>query len=422
MFGVLDLFCGTGGFSHGLTSVGQFRVLLGIDLLDVASETFRANHPAANVVAGDIRKARAERVAEWFNLQPRNVDVIVGGPPCQGFSSIRPFRSSEDEDERNSLFIDFCRYTEIFRPSVVVMENVVGLATHEAGSTLNQIQTHLHEIGYDSDWKILNAAHFGVPQKRERLILVAVARGGKIVFPTPTHDYFGSTIGVKDKSRMLAPEKLDLFNFHRVEKLPPAVTTWEAISDLCPLAAGEESDEYAGVPMNEFQDEMRKYTASNSLSLHSSTKHTDRMLEIIRHSGRNKSSIPGELITSGFSSSYSRLDPHEPAVTLTVNFVHPASNRCIHPYQDRALTAREGARLQSFPDHFRFEGTRTQVVRQIGNAVPPLLGAAIGRAVTQMLGAGASVSQTACALPGEGPSSGPVQSDGSRAVDEFGAP
>jgi DNA (cytosine-5)-methyltransferase 1 len=119
--------------------------------------------------------------------------------------------------------------------------------------------------------------------------------------------------------------------------------------------------------------------------MHSSTIHTPKMLEIIRHSGKNISSIPPHLITSGFSSSYSRLDGDEPSVTITVNFVHPASNRCIHPEQDRALTPREGARLQSFDDIFDFAGNRTEIVKQIGNAVPPLLGKAIAESISAML-------------------------------------
>ena len=119
--------------------------------------------------------------------------------------------------------------------------------------------------------------------------------------------------------------------------------------------------------------------------MHMATAHSKRMLEIIRHSGPNISCIPKHLISSGFSSCYSRLNADEPSVTLTVNFVHPASNRCIHPIQDRALTAREGARIQSFDDRFKFTGTRTQIVKQIGNAVPPLLGRAIGASVAAML-------------------------------------
>ena len=117
--------------------------------------------------------------------------------------------------------------------------------------------------------------------------------------------------------------------------------------------------------------------------MHRATRHSDQMLNIIRHAGANRNELPDGMTTSGFSSSYSRLDPDVPSVTLTVNFVHPSSNKCIHPYQDRALTPREGARIQGFPDSFEFKGTRSKVVKQIGNAVPPLLGTAIGEALAR---------------------------------------
>jgi DNA (cytosine-5)-methyltransferase 1 len=155
----------------------------------------------------------------------------------------------------------------------------------------------------------------------------------------------------------------------------------EAIGDLPPVAAGEEATRYAGPPRSPYQRRLRRGT--RTLTLHRATRHGDRMLEIIRHAGANISALPPGLVKSGFSSCYSRLGANEPSTTLTVNFVHPASNRCIHPHQHRALTPREGARLQSFPDGFRFHGTTAQVVKQIGNAVPPLLGEHIARAIAR---------------------------------------
>ena len=179
---------------------------------------------------------------------------------------------------------------------------------------------------------------------------------------------------------MLIPEE-DLFT--RKLNLKPAVTVLDAIDDLPPIKSGEASDLYVDAPRNDYQRQRRQ--SCNKLALHYSTAHTARMLEIIRHSGKNISAIPSNLISSGFSSCYSRLDGDMPSVTITVNFVHPASNRCIHPKCDRALTPREGARLQSFDDEFQFFGNRSQVVKQIGNAVPPLLGKAIGEALAEVL-------------------------------------
>ncbi len=383
---VMDLFCGTGGFSKGFENTGAFSVVYGIDVLPVAVETFRLNHSQATAFAADIREVRLRTVVERTGLARGEVDAIVGGPPCQGFSSIRPFRSAMDDDPRNSLFEEFAAYVNYFRPQVFVMENVVGLATHNQGATIEQIQECFDGLGYTSDWRIINAAHFGVPQKRERLVMIGAHHGTRAKFPSPTHAGEFKTIGVRNRTRRLAPPPTPaepgLFGFDE-PKLPDALTAMEAIGDLPPVAAGETADRYDLPPQNDYQAARR--LRSDRLSLQVATGHSERMLEIIRHSGSNISSVPQHLITSGFSSCYSRLDPDEPAVTLTVNFVHPASNKCIHPFQDRALTLREGARLQSFDDDFSFAGSRTQIAKQIGNAVPPLLGQALAESVLDAL-------------------------------------
>jgi DNA (cytosine-5)-methyltransferase 1 len=379
---VFDLFCGTGGFSYGMEHSGLgFTTRFGIDVLPVATETFKLNHGNAVAMCGDIRKARRAAVKEATKLAKGKVDVLVGGPPCQGFSSIRPFRSTNDDDPRNTLFEEYASFVNYFRPRVFVLENVVGLATHKNGDTVAAMEECFHALGYTTEWRLLNAAHFGVPQKRERFVMFGVEKGIKIKFPEPTHSYEGSTIGYRDRSRIISARVDDLFAQPPV--LQPAVTVMDAIGDLPPVESGDETFEYTMAPKTAYQSERRK--AAKALSMHAATAHSKKMLEIIRHSGKNISCIPKHLITSGFSSSYSRLDANEPSVTLTVNFVHPASNRCIHPVQQRALTAREGARLQSYDDTFQFAGNRTQVVRQIGNAVPPLLGRAIARSVADML-------------------------------------
>lgn len=379
---VLDLFCGTGGFSKGFQNagIGNFEVVFGIDLLSTSVETFKLNHKSAFGVSGDIRKYRKSEVAKKIGAGRGEISVIVGGPPCQGFSSIRPFRSMNDDDPRNSLFEEFASYVNYFRPKVFVLENVTGLATHKNGQTIATMQECFKELGYECDWKLLNAAHYGVPQKRERLIMIGVESGERISFPEPTHHFDGSTIGFKDRKKVVSVRHGDTIS----EKNPlPAVTVMDAIGDLPKIASGEEANRYITNPENDYQKKRRKNTTE--LKLHSSTAHTEKMLEIIRYSGKNIDCIPKHLVTSGFSSCYSRLDANKPAVTITVNFVHPASNRCIHPQQDRALTPREGARLQSFDDDFEFFGSRTQVVKQIGNAVPPLLGKAIASQVAEIL-------------------------------------
>jgi DNA (cytosine-5)-methyltransferase 1 len=382
MHKVMDLFCGTGGFSKGFenASTANFEVVFGSDLLPTSVKTFRLNHKDAFAVAGDIRKLQKTEIADQLNLKRGELSVIVGGPPCQGFSSIRPFRSSGDDDPRNSLFEEFASYVNYFRPKMFVLENVTGLATYKNGETITAMQECFWSLGYDCDWRLLNAAHYGVPQKRERLVMIGTERGGTLKFPEPTHFFDGATVGFKDRRKVVSVSSSDLFH---ETKLVPAITVSQAIGDLPKIRSGEEIDNYCSEPSNDYQRTRR--TKAKSLKLHSSTLHSPRMLEIIRHAGKNISSIPKHLISSGFSSCYSRLDADAPAVTITVNFVHPASNRCIHPEQDRALTPREGARIQSFDDDFEFFGTRTEIVKQIGNAVPPLLGKAIAEQVSQLL-------------------------------------
>lgn len=386
MYRVMDLFCGTGGFSKGFEKTGKFEVVHGVDLLPVAISTFRKNHQSAYAVTGDIRNVRRGEVSEITGLSQGQVDVIIGGPPCQGFSSIRPFRSSLEDDARNTLFEEFASYVNFFRPKVLVMENVVGLATHANGTTIDIIQDTFSSLGYDCEWKILNAANYGVPQKRERLILIGVQKGGKILFPKVTHDGSYKTIGHQDKSKLMFENNVSqpqLEIFQKVSLLP-AVTVREAIGDLPQIESGESSITYSDEPSTEYQKDRRK-NQPPSLTLHTATKHSPKMLEIIKYAGDNINCIPKHLITSGFSSCYSRLRGNEPAVTITVNFVHPASNKCIHPDLNRALTPREGARLQSFDDNFEFAGSRTQVVKQIGNAVPPLLGKSVAESVLRIL-------------------------------------
>lgn len=367
---VLDLFCGTGGFSYGFQEYSKrFNVVGAIDLLTHATETTKANHPNCVTFTQDIRTLKPSDVEN--SLNGKQVDLIVGGPPCQGFSSLRPFRSSTEDDPRNSLFEQFALFVNYFKPKVFVMENVVGLVTHNKGKTLAIIEDCFRQMGYKFDWKILNTANYGVPQKRERFILIGTRDGEEISFPTPTHYFKGKSIGVKQKERHVMG----------CTSLPSAVTLDEAIGDLPFIESAMTSSEYGEVPLNEYQQEMRKN--SNLLTMHEAANHSKKMLEIISYSGSNINCIPKNLITSGFSSCYSRLNPNEPATTLTVKFQSPASSKCIHPFQNRALTAREGARIQSFNDTYRFNGSKTNIISMLGNAVPPLLGKAIASSVIE---------------------------------------
>jgi len=369
---LIDLFCGTGGFGQGFVNHSpRFEISYAIDSNPVAAKTAKANHPFSLVSDDDIREVDPNRVSSMLGVKV--ADVIVGGPPCQGFSSLRPNRSSREQDERNNLFLNFVKFVRCFQPKVFVLENVVGLVTHEQGNTLARILEAFSDLGYTCDWRILNAANYGVPQKRERFILIGNRNGGPISFPKPTHHYDGRVIGHRDKSRFVPSEG----------KLPPALSVMDAIGDLPVLSSGESAEIYTNHPKTDYQRLRRK--KQKALTLHRASNHSAKMLEVIRHAGASISSIPSHLITSGFSSCYSRLDAHEPATTITVKFQSPASSKCIHPQQDRTITPREAARIQGFDDDYEFWGSMTQIASQIGNAVPPLLGKAIAGEVLGML-------------------------------------
>ena len=368
---IIDLFCGTGGFSHGFELTGAFQVTAGIDLLADRVQTFSENHHAAVTFCADIQKFNMNAL---FDVA-QNPMVVIGGPPCQGFSSLRPFRALNERDSRNTLFEEFALSIHSLRPEWFILENVVGLLTHQKGQTFRVMLDLFQQIGYSVSWKVLNAAVYGLPQRRERLIIVGNSKGKKFVWPEPTHflnDSFRSMAGKKYENY----SDLPLFR----QDLQPAISVMQAIHDLPEVAAGEKVTQYRDtIALTEYERLLRGHEIK--LTLHEATAHSPHMLEIIRQSGSNRYELPKGLTTSGFSSSYSRLEPDSPSVTLTVNFVHPSSNKCIHPYQNRALTPREGARLQGFEDGYRFSGTRSQVVKQIGNAVPPLLGQRIAESL-----------------------------------------
>jgi DNA (cytosine-5)-methyltransferase 1 len=333
---IVDLFCGVGGFSFGFENTGAFEVVAGIDLLQDRLQTFSQNHSAANSYGQDIRTI-SPTVLDEENPRPH---VIVGGPPCQGFSSIRPFRNTGKSDNRNTLFEEFCRLVKELEPEWLVFENVVGLLTHERGAVLKAILEAFENVGYRISHKVLNAAYYGLPQRRERLIIVGNRKGKAYKWPEPTHRCNhrsmagGTSLVHKPLGELFATQLLD-----------EATTIEQAIFDLPPLNSGENSSSYRNdIELSPYQEFIRNNC--NELTLHEATAHSRQMLEIIRHSGPNIYALPPGMVKSGFSSAYSRLAGDEPSVTLTVNFVHPASNRCIHPTQDRALTPREGARLQ----------------------------------------------------------------------------
>jgi DNA (cytosine-5)-methyltransferase 1 len=369
---LIDLFCGTGGFAHGFnTGESRYELVYAIDSDPDAAATAAANHPESRVELQDIRRVSPSALRR--ELDCPDIDLIVGGPPCQGFSSLRPYRSAATEDDRNNLFLQFAEFVDVFRPPMFVLENVVGIVTHDDGRTLERVLQCFSSLNYAVDWKILNAAHYGVPQKRERFVLIGSRDNGPIRFPSPTHRSKGKVIGHTNRERLQEPQ----------EGLPRALTVNDAISDLPPLERGERAATYHGPPRTDYQ--LARRVEGHPLSLHAASRHSDKMLEVIKLAGESISALPPGLVTSGFSSCYSRLPGDQPANTITVKFQSPASSRCIHPTQQRTITPREAARIQSFDDDYVFSGGMTKIASQLGNAVPPLLGRAISTVVSPCL-------------------------------------
>lgn len=378
-YAVLDLFCGTGALSYGLEAYGpRFRTVGGIDLDAAAAQTAALNHPSAHIVCAPIEQMSPQDMLAATTV--RAIDVIVGGPPCQGFSSLRPSRGLNLDDPRNALYRQFLKYVRVLKPRVFLMENVVGLLTVDQGRLMRQIVSAFTRIGYRTDWRVLNAAMYGIPQKRERFFLIGVRHDLSFrdspLFPPPLHRFSGKVIGTTIKDKYVTNPDRGL----------PAVTVRDAISDLPRLRAGEAKDTYRTPAKNEYQA-ARRSGAPSRLTLHEAADHNEKMLTVIRHAGASIRSLPKGLVTSGYSSCYSRLDFDEPSTTITVKFTSPASSKCIHPVDDRAITPREAARLQGFDDAFRFCGSKTEIASQIGNAVPPLFGRAFAPVLEQMLDA-----------------------------------
>lgn len=363
---VLDLFCGAGGLSWGFKQLG-FKVFYGVDNWKPAVDTFKANYPGAKVYQVNITKVSNDQLKKWF----KGVSVVVGGPPCQGFSTAG---KKVLDDPRNQLVKEFLRVIKVLLPEAFVFENVEGFVKFCKGSLLSELVEEFVKLGYDVAYGILNAVNYGVPQRRKRFFILGV-RGRKPSLPKPTH-YFTNGNGKTSFA---------------LRELTPAPTFWDAVSDLPLIESGERAEDYATPPQNEYQAVMRKECVK--LTLHEAPKHKPHLIELIKYIPQGKSAfevineIPEELRpSSGFFNSYKRLRPDEPAPTITRNFTTPSSANCIHPFANRALTLREGARLQSFPDSYQFVGSFTDKRLLIGNAVPPLLSLAIAKEVAKSLG------------------------------------
>jgi DNA (cytosine-5)-methyltransferase 1 len=383
---LVDFFSGAGGLSCGLNMAG-FRSVLGSDIHPVYAQTFAANHPKTRVITNDIRELSEHKILELIGLKPGQLDLIAGGPPCQGFSINAPVRSLDDQ--RNNLFREYLRIADILRPKAILIENVPGLVSLGRGTVVDAIYAELDKMGYTVAHRILFAGHYGVPQMRFRTIFIALRDGGKVEFPEPTHD--AQAVANFSGARELCMKvPFGLF----AADLAAKTTVWDAISDLPPLELGQAMGDvaYPVPPQSEFQEIVR--TDSTTISNHACARLAKVNLERLKHipQGGSWRDIPFDLLPAGLKRArrsdhtkrYGRLHPDELCSTILTK-CDPHWGSFFHPKQDRALSVREAARIQSFPDHYMFTGSLTQQFEQVGNAVPPLMAKAIGGAIRQSI-------------------------------------
>jgi DNA (cytosine-5)-methyltransferase 1 len=376
---VLDLFCGAGGMSEGLVAAG-FNVVAGIDSDLDSTQTFRYNHSDETIVLHeDLRSLTPKQFEERTGI--REIEMIVGGPPCQGFSiaSVNPkakpnYGPNGQFDPRNELYRRFFDYVDHYSPTTFIMENVRGLRWKANGHYLESVKTLGSELGYGVFlWELL-ASDYGVPQMRRRLFVIGINNREALQAPKASHFPIGSLL------------------------TPSYVSTGEAILDLPVLTDNDGKDEMdydlevikAFEKNDRFNPEFTRWArkGSNKLRHHISRYHSERDLRIFQMLDAGESSanfspeqqavIPYSM--KSFRDKYRRQPIHTPSTTITAHLAKDGLYY-IHPTQTRSLTPREAGRLQSFRDTYIFSGSRSSIYKQIGNAVPPLLAEAIARSL-----------------------------------------
>lgn len=383
----VDLFAGAGGFGLGFQMSGRFAPICSVEKDLWAVDTLRANNQHT-IIHADITKISSKASIESFCKE--TPDVIIGGPPCQGFSMAG---KGDPSDPRNTLFRYFVKWVRALKPKVFVMENVAGLLVRKNADgerVIDIIKSAFTKAGYTCDVWTLNAADYGVPQMRQRVVIVGSRRGEIITPPAASHS-------MKEDSG-----------------LPPYITAWEALGDLPQIAAREGGDfmEYDSDATNDYQRQCRM--GSDGVHNHEAMLHTPRLVSRFQRilDGGTVTSLPdelkvrkrngnGELSESYYSSNYRHIDPDQVSFTIPASFY----STFIHPFIPRNITAREAARIQSFPDRYVFKGKRTLIssklmkklgkddqnhlsqYNQIGNAVPPLMAKAIAERVASYLDA-----------------------------------
>lgn len=361
---VIDLFCGVGGLTYGFAHNDNFQVVAANEILPNMAKAYALNHPTVKVYVEDIKHFDATKVARDLKIQASEIDIVIGGPPCQAYSTVG---KRLIDDPRGKLFQEYYRVLKEFNPKLFVFENVKGLLSMQGGEVLKTIISLFESLGYRVKYKVLNAADYGVPQIRERVIIVGSKLRTEFEYPKPTHRN--------------PAEESDFSN----SKLQPYLTLETAISDLPFIKTNEESFVYAHDPQNDFQIVMRQHAPSKLMD-HNAPKNNDKLVKIMESlpDGGTPRDLPKSLRPhSGFTNTYCRLWWKRPSTTITRNLSTPSSSRCIHPKAPRALTTREGARIQCFPDDYQFYGSRSDRNLQVGNAVPTFLSNALAKSIVR---------------------------------------
>jgi DNA-cytosine methyltransferase len=343
-FKILDLFCGAGGMSHGMHKNPHFKTMVALDINERLAITLKNNIPEVEVIVGDIKDDYVKDKVINLSIK-KGVNMIVGGPPCQGYSL--KGKKLGIEDPRNFLFIEYLDFVKRIQPDVFVIENVKSLLSTSKGWFKDQIKSEIKKLGYHVDVGVLKATDFGVPQTRERAIFIC-SKIKKISLPLPTAKYLAN---VKD-----------------------------AIFDLAYLDSneGDFEQEYITKSNSKYQKMMRKN--SDKLYNHKASNHALVAINKLKMipPEKGKEYLPKELLgKQQFKSTYGRLEWNKPSPTIDTRFDAASNGKNNHPFLNRSITAREAARLQSFDDNYIFYGPKIAVRAQIGNAVPPLMAKAI---------------------------------------------
>ena len=344
---VLDLFCGAGGLSKGFKNAG-FDIVGGIDFDEDSIKTHELNFKNSTSICGDLTKITGKKLKEIF----KKIDVVIGGPPCQGFSSANRWQDTKN-DIRNKLFMDYIRVVKLFKPKICLIENVSGILTQKDGYAKRKIYSMLEKEGYVVESAILNASDYGVPQSRRRAFFVAVKGNNN-------------------------------FDFDSLKKVKRINTVFDAIGDLYKLE--EKVIKKEKLKINE-RDKFGGFIKDFNIVTNHYCQYPNEIvqsrMEYVKQ-GENWRSVPEHMWqtkrVNRHSSAYRRLSESEPSITIDTGHMN-----YFHPIFNRVPTVRESARLQSFPDSFRFAGSKTSQLKQVGNAVPPFLVMQIAKEIKKIM-------------------------------------